>query len=123
MEQSGGSVGGKVGIPMANWLMSFGENRTYLPEVIEAMLIAHKRHKGFEARSEDFNAYITGGGFVIDCPGNACGLNPEEFAYIKRGKGFRFSCHNVDNAFQQMLLLVGLAALCDRAKREIEKTT
>jgi hypothetical protein len=70
--------------------------------------------------NSDIKAYVIDGGFVIDYSGDRCGLNPEDFFHIKKGKGYDFNCHNVDNPLQQFMLLVGLSALWKKAKEKIK---
>jgi hypothetical protein len=65
----------------------------------------------------DFPAYVTNGKFVLDCPGDTCGLNPADSMYpVKNGQGYELGCHNVDNSYQQTLLLVGLLMLWQMAR-------
>ncbi len=64
-----------------------------------------------------------GDGFItIDCPGNACGIHPDHNAglRIEKDEGYEFTCHNVDSPAQQLTLLAGLAALHDKARKEIK---
>jgi len=71
----------------------------------------------------DFRAYVRNdkGGLVFDCPpGNACGIYPSNWD-MDKGRGYKFNCHNVDNAAQQITLLAGLATLHDYARKEISK--
>jgi len=70
-----------------------------------------------------FKAYmLRKGGVVLDVPGNACGIyNPPEHDYgLPRKEGCKFECHNVDSPMQQLTLLVGLAMLHDKARKEIK---
>lgn len=120
----GGSLGGEFSIPLYEWLKSF-EERTRFPEIIEAMQNAQKkmfnkidRYEGF-----GFRAYMLHkGGITLDIPGNACGIyNAPDYDYgSPRKEGCKFECHNVDTPMQQLTLLVSLAALHDRARKEIK---
>jgi len=55
----------------------------------------------------------------IGCSGDRTGLHPSSISSMGAGEGYRFSCHNVDTPMQQIALLAGLAALCDKARKEI----
>jgi hypothetical protein len=58
------------------------------------------------------------GGLIIDCPGDACGINPSGWSQISPDRGYKFGCHNVDTPAQQLILLIGLAVL----HQEVDKT-
>ncbi|MBU6431662.1 MAG: hypothetical protein KGJ58_01880 [Patescibacteria group bacterium] len=64
----------------------------------------------------DFRVNLQGGRLIMDCPGDACGIHPEVWDELAPDRGYKFSCHNVDNAIQQLTLLAGLAALHDMAR-------
>lgn len=115
----GGSLSGEISIPLYNFLKAFGEHAE-LSEVIRAMKIAHDTMVGNrELYQYSFDAYVKKGHFIINCPGDACGLNPSDW-YTHEGQGYEFSCHNVDSPIQQLTLLVGLATLNDMARRELK---
>lgn len=117
----GGSLGGTYGIAFCKWLRHLGA-RTNVPEVVQAMKVAYDRMVGIKEFDEHyFTAYIANenGWLNIDCPGDACGLNPSHGS-IREERGYEFSCHNVDSPMQQITLLVGLAALHDKARKEIK---
>jgi hypothetical protein len=65
---------------------------------------------------------LESGGLCIDCPGDACGIHPDTYAEydIKEGRGYKFTCHNVDTPMQQITLIAGLAALHDCTRKEIK---
>ncbi len=111
----GGSLNGDISIPFKAYLESLGD--IYLHEISTATKSAHNQMFGYkEFYESSFNSYISKGRFIIDCPGNATGLHPSDW-YDEKGKGFEFSCHNVDSPAQQLTLIVGLAVLCDMARR------
>lgn len=115
----GGSLSGEISIPLYNSLKTFGEHAE-LSEAIHAMKITHDTMVGNrELYQHSFNAYVKKGFFIINCPGDACGLHPSDW-YTHEGQGYEFSCHNVDSAIQQITLLVGLATLADMAKKELQ---
>ncbi len=59
------------------------------------------------------------GRLILDCPGNACGIGPDEMSYEDHEEeGYGWNCHNLDTVIQQLTLLAGLAALHDRARKE-----
>jgi len=122
-DMHGGSLGGEFSIPFCEWLKSFEEG-THFPDVLEAMQATEKKMFGKERYLNfGFKAYmLRKGGVVLDVPGNACGIyNPPEHDYgLPRKEGCKFECHNVDSPMQQLTLLVGLAMLHDKARKEIK---
>jgi hypothetical protein len=121
----GGSLGGEFSIPLTKWLSSiYKGGYTPIPEISQTTKIAYGHmFNGLRSFYEhDFGAYVGNnkGGLVFNCPGDACGIHPEDWD-IDEGGGYKFSCHNVDNAAQQITLLAGLATLHDRARKEIKK--
>lgn len=52
-------------------------------------------------------------------PGNACGLTPDDDHFLHTGsnRGYRLRPHNTDNPFQQIALLMGIAAMHDEARK------
>jgi len=111
----GGSLSGDCSIPFKIWCESKG--RVELPEVIDAMKAAYRKMVGLREFSEySINAWIDNGKFILNCPGDACGLHPSDWHSCKE-EGFEFSCHNVDSSIQQITLLAGLACLCDTIKK------
>jgi len=122
MDLHGGSLGGEYSIPFVKWLSSlFGNSIT---EMVNAMKIAYNRMLGLRKFHQfHFSASVDyeDGWLNVDCPGDACGLNPVHNAGydMKRGFGYEFNCHNVDTSVQQITLLAGLAALNDKARKEL----
>lgn len=126
-ESHGGSLGGEYSIPLARWMASLGEG-TKMTEMVEAMKAAHRRlfdDEKFDLHCSSFKASIDyeDGWLNVSCPGEECGLNPEygEDMAMRKKRGYKFDCHNVDTPMQQLTLLAGLAALHDQARREIGK--
>lgn len=113
----GGSMSGEVSIPLTEWLNSLG-NHAEIPEVVQVMEIAYNQMFGLQ----DFDEYSfhfrieKNGKFILDCPGDACGLHPSDWN-TKEGEGSKFSCHNVDNSAQQLTLIAGLCALLDAYRK------
>lgn len=115
----GGSLDGKISIPLRKWL-SYFDDHAEIPEMLQAMKTAYNQMTGLRDYHQfGFQVYVKGGGFVADCPGDACGIYPSDWN-MKEGKGYKFSCHNVDTPMQQITLLAGLAVLCDKARKEIK---
>ena len=113
----GGSLGGEISIPLRRWLIS-ACSREDLSEVVSAMKAAYGKMFGLRYNEFSFRVDVREcGGFIMDCPGDACGLHPTDW-YMRDGEGYRFSCHNVDTALQQLALLAGLAVLHDRARQK-----
>jgi hypothetical protein len=122
----GGSLSGMYSVPLCDWLDSLREKRTAniaaIPEMIKAMQSAYRAMLGLTEYEEHyFRASVDyeGGWLNVSCPGDACGLNPVHMG-PKKGKGYDFSCHNVDTPVQQITLLAGLAALHDKARKELQ---
>ncbi|OGZ41824.1 MAG: hypothetical protein A3B04_03115 [Candidatus Portnoybacteria bacterium RIFCSPLOWO2_02_FULL_39_11] len=124
----GGSLYGQFSSFIRTYLSSLYQRQTTpIIEMIQAMKIAYEFM--FEPQEEmyqhDFRAGVFSefGWLNTDCPGNACGLNPSldaEYDMKKPCHGYKFSCHNVDTAAQQLTLLAGVAALHDKARQEIK---
>ena len=115
----GGSLYGHISIPLKEWIQSVGEAK--IPEMVHAMETTYDTMMGKEDYHRfSFNAYARErGGFTTSCPGDACGLHPTDWN-MSKGKGYEYSCHNVDTPAQQLTLLAGLAALHDRVRKEIK---
>lgn len=116
----GGDLNGMYSIPVAEWLRSQPPH-TGIPEMVNAMKIAYGHMLGASRVSEysRFRASIDhqNGWLNVDCPGDGCGLNPTHSP--EPGWGYEFSSHNVDSPAQQLTLLAGLAALCDRVRKDL----
>jgi len=119
----GGGLGGVYSILLSNFLASFPPN-TEIMEMKKAMESAYEKMYGklnsFDKLEINIRIADENGWLNIGCPGNACGLHPADSWGPKKGQGYKFSCHNVDTAAQQIILIVGLAALCDKYRKEVE---
>lgn len=113
-EAAGCSIGGEFSISLCSWMDSLGRSgKSDIFEMVEAMKSAHKVMFGLkEYEKDDFRAFVgqKDGWLSTTCPGSACGIDPDE-------KGF--SSHNVDTPAQQIELIASLAALHDKARREM----
>lgn len=121
--QHGGTFGGIYSVPLVKFLASFEPN-TEICEMINAMTSAHKKMFG---KFDSFNKCYTWakvaykhGWLNVSCYGDACGLHPANSFVSENECGYRFDCHNVDTPMQQIILISGLAALCDKARKEIK---
>ncbi|MDO8498232.1 MAG: hypothetical protein Q7S44_00355 [bacterium] len=121
-DMHGGSLGAEVSFPLRQWLSRYAGSNT-LPEVTRAMMATYDQMFGLKDLDEYcFQMIIReDGALMMDCPGNASGLHPDHQAIngIDRGYGYELACHNVDSPAQQLTLLAGLAALHDKARKEI----
>ncbi|MBU3926062.1 hypothetical protein KJ763_02750 [Patescibacteria group bacterium] len=120
-DMHGGSLAGMYSVPLVKWLGSFGKHAIMI-EMQKAMKRTYFHMFGKDKYLEhDFRAYVAdnNGWLNVSCPGNACGLHPQS-GYIEKDNGYEFSCHNVDTPMQQITLLAGLAALHDKARKEIK---
>ncbi len=122
-EMNGAPLSGIYSIPLVNWLAGFSPN-THLSKVEKAMTCAHRKifGKNSDLEKRDIWAALgSGNGWLnISVPGDRCGIHPTHSSYslVNRGiQGYEFSCHNVDTPMQQLILLCGLAALCDMARK------
>ena len=125
-EMHGGSLGGMYSIELCNWMRALYRQTGgpyEMTEMAEAMKITNKK---IFIRIDEFDEnyiwariYDYAGWLNVGCPGSACGLHPANDYEPREGRGYEFACHNVDNPMQQFTLLAGLAALYDRARREI----
>ncbi len=121
-DMHGGSLWGVYSVPLANFLSSFQPD-TEITEMTEAMVGVWQKMFGQVDKYEKYNFYAIvaseNGWLNVNCPGDACGLHPADSMGCEPGRGYKFSCHNVDNPMQQIALISGLAALCDKARKEI----
>ncbi|MDE1970190.1 MAG: hypothetical protein KGI50_01265 [Patescibacteria group bacterium] len=85
------------------------------PEVNDAMARVYQHMMGPPKYPElpcRAKAYFVGPKWIhLDCPGDACGLDPETYASPKLNVGYRLVPHNVDTPMQQLTLLAGIAAV------------
>lgn len=120
----GGSLGGDFSVPLCSWMDSLREKEeSDIVEMVEAMQTVYRvmfgRLKPY--RKWDFRAWVAyeGGWLNTSCPGDACGLHPQHMG-PEKGQGYQFECHNVDNPMQQLTLIASLAALHDKARKEMK---
>lgn len=112
-------IGGYYGIFFCDWLLSFPRNHQF-NEAIKAMEDTYEHIHQKKFSGWDFQAYVSGDAWlIINVPGNACGIFPENYGYV-RGQGREYSCHNMDTPIQQIFLLVALAVLSDTAREHLK---
>jgi hypothetical protein len=123
-ESHGGSLDGEYSIPLSNWFRQLEQKGRSEPlqAAVEAMWSVYKKMINQPKLYPKylFKVWIHDGGRItLDCPGDACGIYiPPEYEYGQgRDRGRQFNCHNVDNAAQQLTLLVGLAVLHGTARK------
>jgi len=122
-DMHGGSLAGDISNPLKEWLFYHFKDGEEIPEIIEAMKIAYGTMLGFNDYNDFSFRFVVrqDGRFCVDCPGDACGLYPDTWDSDK-GRGYRFSCHNVDNPMQQITLITGLAVLHNMARRGMKNS-
>ena len=116
----GGSLWGDFSSLIINWLRKTNETHSILSSVRKTAIDAYTKMDGRKPdifHDYDFRIALKNGRLIMDCPGNACGINPDEEWGEKDDRGYKFSGHNVDNPMQQLTLLAGLAALHDEARK------
>ena len=118
-DMHGGSLSGQYSVFLGRYLNDLPVG-TSIEEMVLAMKRAYKIMDQGLGPLPRFSASIDGdnGWLNVDCPGDACGLHPSHGS-VEESQGYEFSCHNVDTPQQQLTLLAGLAALHDKARREI----
>lgn len=125
----GHAVHGYVSADLRRWLIrqaSMGNGAAYAPlppSISDAMRATWLAVAGGVKPPKNlFGGTITPDGrFLLQCPGNACdiAIYPDHVsAYDDSVTATRFSCHNLDDAHQQLTLLAGLAKMCELARKD-----
>lgn len=114
----GASMSGFVSPIMTDWTRSNEER-----DLSQVRSLMHGVHNaiwaGSGAQDREFNAIINQGTIVLSVPGDRCDLYCDGFHLPKEGQGYELESHNVDSPFQQMELLMGLAAIHDLARVDL----
>ena len=113
-------IWGHYGIDFCLWLNSLGSHQ--FDEVLKEMedvyfhIYSGEEGWGFQAYVEE-RAWL-----IISTPGDACGIHPlGDYSWEpEKGRGREYSCHNMDNPGQQIILLVALAVLSDMARKDMK---
>jgi hypothetical protein len=118
----GGSIAGKISIPLRCYLnrMSHKQNERLRVSVELAMTKAWRSMYGKVSFCEKTRLSFKlreNGFFHLDCPGDACGLDPCDSYQNTLDQGYELCPHNTDSPKQQLTLLAGLAALCSQAEK------
>jgi hypothetical protein len=111
----GGSLNCLLSKGAVDWLSLIQGSDSNIVEVVEAMEKAYSKIFGPYEYTNTFYAMVQNEGrLIMQCPGDACDLAPEEYAM--EGKGYQLWPHNIDTPFQQMTFFAGLAALHDKIR-------
>ncbi|MCF7865142.1 MAG: hypothetical protein K9M11_01365 [Candidatus Pacebacteria bacterium] len=111
--RDGHAVGGYTSPEFIRFMESFitSQNKEFrFPSVVTVMRSVQSRLRSKD-RTDRFACYTRVGQTHFDCPGNACHLSIEWSRIIGYTSGGEISCHNLDGATQQLMLLCGLAEL------------
>ncbi len=96
-------------------------SNTHIAEAEKAMEIVLRKIHGKFDQYDQMNTWAEikeNGRFSLSCPGDrTCLVADRNSSFVNRG--YDFYDHNLDNPAQQLVLLAGLGALCDRVRREI----
>lgn len=113
-------IWGHYGIDFCKWLNSFEVPYHQFDEVIEEMEYVYSYiYNGREGFG--FQAYVEKKAWlIISVPGDACGIHPTNDYNWEPVRGREFSCHNMDDPGQQIMLLVALAILSDMARKNMK---
>lgn len=125
----GHALSGYVSGEVRNWLRGKGasidaKNKTARApfEIVVAMRQAWQAvvSKDSHRWASECGARITNDGrFILDCMGDACDVAIYPDCFEGEGGSVQFSCHNLDQARQQVTLLAGLAKLCELVRRDM----
>lgn len=124
-EMHGGSLSGQFSIGLISWMRTIKNPKNLLISLKKATI---KVFEIMDTRSINgvdhfydyqFRINLNDGRLIIDCPGDACGIHPDQTDqnFFSEKSGYQFSCHNVDNPLQQLTLLASLATLHDEARK------
>lgn len=106
-----------LGSSIVPWLNSFPD-QYFHEELQETMKIAYDHLTGEPTDKYFFRALFRQPKWVnLDCPGNACALDPESYSDESLELGYRLLPHNVDSPYQQLTLLSGVAAMHAEARK------
>ncbi len=112
----GFSIWSTLSKELADWLRTLGEER-YIKDISDTMMQTWlTMHPSDSIKrnylKHDFIALYRQPCWInLSVPGNACGLDPND--YYDQDRGYKLSPHNTDSPCQQLSLLAGIAAICD----------
>jgi hypothetical protein len=114
-------INGAYGIDFCNWLNSLSPYR-FDDAIIAMQDVYYYITKSKSVYEWNFQAHTQNiAWLIISCPGDACGTFPVNNYRWEPDQGEEFSCHNMDNPIQQIVLLVALAVLSDMARKYMEE--
>lgn len=114
----GGALSVKIGKAMRPWLAR-QPDESEREELVTAMMDANKRMFPFQFSDRSaFSADFYQGYVRFRYSGHACSLDPVEKHADAGAGGFMMDNHNSDNPYYQFLLLAGVAAMYDLARKE-----
>lgn len=115
-QQYGGMLGTTVRPALVAWLnQNIEKDRE--PVIAQAMKEAYFKMRLVEGDGRDylegnFRVLIRDPKWInLDCPGDSCGLDPENYDNTDIAYGYKLRPHNTDTPLQQLTLLSGLAKL------------
>lgn len=117
-----GTHGGSLSVTLAKALLPWIKSQPIdinHRNIARVMKAAHEQLIGLQPLFDlrDFAVVTRESNQVhLSVPGDACGLDPTDFLF-EEDKGYRLSPHNVDNPVQQLTLLMGIAAICEAARK------
>lgn len=115
----GGAINISVSPALCRWL-NRQEDGLHSAEIAEVMRVVHERMMGKKfSKFFRFTAWFRQPCWVnLECPGNACGLDPEGYENSYMDEGYSLYPHNTDSPVQQLALLAGIADICRRARED-----
>lgn len=116
----GGSLNVTVCPPLCEWLHQQKDNSEH-SEIAGAMKRVFWHMSGRPDPDPlgyaRFRAWMRQPKWVnLSCPGEACGLDPDDYYELSLNRGYGLAPHNVDTPIQQLTLLAGLAVMCQLAR-------
>lgn len=119
----GAPILGKVSIPLRRFLdQAYREQNNGLKITVNRTMVEAWRRMYGGASSYEKNrlsfSVRKSGFFHLDCPGDACGLDPGHSYRETLDQGYDFCPHNTDSPKQQLTLLAGLAAILTFSEKE-----
>lgn len=115
---NGGQLSVKIGKAMGPWLERQPDNSEGEKMVVAMMDVdSHMFPFRSSPRYRFSVRFHHSRNMVFKCPGNACGLYPEGSSDPNE-TGFMLYPHNTDNPHQQLMLLAGVAAMHELARKE-----
>jgi hypothetical protein len=113
----GGALSVIISPALCLWL-SRQEDGSQQPDIVSAMKTAFQQMRGEVSEFDRFSAWCRQPKWInLSCPGDACGLDPENYYDNSLEKGYCLFPHNTDSPVQQLTFLAGIAALYELARQ------